>query len=229
MNALRIRSGERSWRFNPLPAAPETDLLRVMARASLVDDVTLAPPQVPLTVRAAAGPWTGRAGPDGLVGLIGRPSQGGPIAALAGLQMDMEITAQGYADLALGGVLPAQPAGDFVPLEFGARRLQRLALVIEGRVLRRIAGNLQPVAGAVVTIIAATPVPALAGALPAPVAVAALVGTVANTNAAGLYRFAAIPRFASVTLRVTAPAQGNPVTVVPVLPHDRINQDFHLP
>lgn len=229
MNALSIRSGDNSWRFLPLPPARETDLLRTIARATVVDDVTLLPPAVALAVRAAERPWQGRAGPDGLVGLIGRPSQAGPPAALPMLPVAMVVAAPGYAELALAGVLPAQPPNDFLSLDWGVRRLRRLATVIEGRVLRFVGGVPEPVAGAVVTVTAATPVPALAGALPAPAAVGGWVGLAAAADGHGFYRFPELARFATVTLRVTAPAASAPVTLAPVFADSRINQDFHLP
>lgn len=230
MSAVTILSQGRSWRFSPLPPVSEDSLYRVIARCSVIDDVTLEPPTVPLEVEALNKAWSGRTGPEGLLGVIGRPTAAAPAAQLAATPVGMNVTAPGYQPLALAGVLPAQPGlpAVFTPLDYGIRRLLRLPLVIEGRVLRRIAGELRPVPGAAVTITAATPVPPRAGALPAPVAVAGIAGTVALANADGEYRFAALPRFRTVTLEVTAPLASPPRTLHAPMGPSRLNQDFHL-
>lgn len=230
MSAVTILSQGRPWRFSPLPPAAEDSLHRVIARCIVIDDVTLEPPAVPVSVEASNRAWSGRSGPDGLVGVIGRPTAAAPAAQLAGTPAGMTISAPGYLPLALAGVLPPQPGlpAAYAPLDYGVRRLLRLPLVVEGRVLRRIAGELRPVPGAAVTIAAATPVPPRAGALPAPVAVAGLAGTVALANAEGEYRFAALPRFRTVTLEVTAPLASPPRTLHAPLGPSRLNQDFHL-
>jgi hypothetical protein len=203
MSAVSILPQGRTWRFMPLPSASEDSLLRVVARSSILDDVTLEPPVIALEVKAANKAWAGRAGPDGLVGVIGRPTAAAPSIQLAGMPAGMEISAPGYQTLVLAGALPAQAAlpANFTALDHGFRRLLRLPLVIEGRVLRRIAGELQPVAGAMVMITGATPVAARAGTLPLPISVAALVSTAAAANANGEYRFAALPAFAPLHSR----------------------------
>jgi hypothetical protein len=230
MSAVSILSQGRSWRFMPLPPASEDSLLCIIARCTVLDDITLEAPGVSLEVKATNRAWSGRAGPDGLVGVIGRPTAAAPAAQLAGTPADMEITAPGYQSMLVAGVIPPQPGlpAVFTPLNYGIRRLLRLPLVIEGRVLRRIAGELRPVAGAVVTITAATPVAARAGALPPPVAVAALVGTTAAANADGEYRFPALARFRTLTLAVTAPTASPPWTLHAPMGPSRLNQDFHL-
>jgi hypothetical protein len=214
MSVIPIEANGRNWLFAPLPQAPVAARLQVVARAQFIDDITLQPPRAPLAIRSDSG-LAAQVGPDGLAGLIGRPLTLAPPAQLAGLPLGFTLSAPAYDDCVLNGVLPAQPGlpNDFVALDFGLRRLLRAAAVVQGRVFRRVAGIFQPQPGAQVQIVAATPARALAGALPAPVAVGGLVGLTAVANADAEYVFAPLARFSTLTLRVMAPVAGPPVTI----------------
>jgi hypothetical protein len=228
MTTVSIQSGGRSWRFAPLPPVRDPDQVQIIARAQILDDISLLPPTTPLKVVSNCT-FPAAAGPEGLVGLVGRPSQCAPDAQMAGTAAAFTVTAAGYDGLSLSSVLPAQPGlpAKFQLLEFGQRRLIRATATIQGRVFRRIAGVFQPVVGAVVTITAATPAPALAGALPVPISVAGYVGVTATTNADAEYRFALpLPRFSILTLQVTTPALSPPVVIVAPPGGSNVTQDF---
>jgi hypothetical protein len=229
MSVVRIQANSETWRFAPLPPPAGAALLQIVAQAQLVDDVSLLAPATAVEV-TSSGPFLGRAGPDGLVGVIGRPLLAGPSAQIVGLPLAFTVTAPGYQNLTLNGALPAQPGlpNAFQPLDFGRRRLIRAPAVIQGRVFRRVAGVFQPTAGAIVRIQAATPVPPLAGALPVPTSVGWLVGLTATADAYGQYRFTPLERFSTLTLQVTAPALAPPVVVAAPLGRSDIVQDFRL-
>jgi hypothetical protein len=192
----------RDWRFCPVDPPQEAGYLQVVARAQIVDDITLAAPQVPLEVDTDRAGFFGRSGPDGLIGAIGHPAQLLPPSQAPGTPFELTVEAAGHAPLTLAGALPAQPGYPmaFFPLEFGTRRLQRDAASIHGRVTRLLGGIDQPVAGATVTVTAAQPVPALAGALPAPPPAALFIGLGDVTAADGSYRLGPIARAFSLTI-----------------------------
>lgn len=202
--SVLVNVNGRPWRHSPDTPAPEAGLLRAVALARLVDDMTLAPPRVALAVHSDAPSFGGRAGPDGLVGLIGTPARVVPAAQIAGMPVAFTVSAAGYDTLALAGAIAAQPGypGAWSALDLGLWRLQRNALTIVGRVTRLAGGVPQPVAGASVNVTAAIPVRALAGALPAPPAVASFTALATLTDAQGRYSLP-LARALSVTLTAT--------------------------
>jgi hypothetical protein len=221
----------RQWRFCPVDPPPEAGFLQVVAHARIVDDVSLATPRVPLDVTTDRDGFFGRSGLDGLVGAIGRPAALLPATQVAGTPLALTIEAAGHATLTLNGTLAPQPGypGAFFPLDFATRRLQCAEVTIRGRVTRRVAGTDQPVAGATVTVTAAQPVPALAGALPAAPPAGVFLGLGDVTGADGTYRLGPIARAFSLTL--TASEGGGSQALPLVIDHAQpVNLlDFHLP
>lgn len=228
MSAVTIAANGRSWGFAPVTQPLDAARLQIIARATVLDDRTLSPPRG--LSAATTGTFATQVGPDGLVGLIGRPTWTVPPAQLPGLGVSLTVSAEGCQDAVLAGALPPQPGlpASFAALDLGTYRLIRLPVVICGRVFRRQAGIFVPLAGAEVRVVAASPVPALAGAMPAPVPVGALVGTSAFTNPDGEYRFAPFQRFATLRLQVVAPVSGPPVEIGPPLGEITLVQDFRL-
>jgi hypothetical protein len=229
MSTVSIQSGGKDWRFSPLPAALDAAQLQIVAQATILDDISLLVPGTPVEV-ASDGSFPVTVGPDGLVGLIGRPLLCAPPTQIAGTPVALTVTAPGYQALSLNGALPSQPSlpNVFQLLDFGQRRLIRAATTIQGRVFSRVAGVFQPVAGAIVSIAAATPAPALAGALPLPISVAGLVGLTATTNANAEYRFPPLQRFSTLTMQVTAPVLAPAVVIVAPLGGSNVTHDFRL-
>lgn len=230
MTAIIVPANGLLWRFAPAFQLPPPDPTRpqVMARATIVDDVSLSPP-ADLSA-TATGAFAACAGRDGLVGLVGRPSWPVPPADLAGLGVSLTVSAPGYRDTVLSGPLPPQPdlPVTFAPLDLGVHRLVREPVFVRGRVLLRQGGVFEPLAGADVRVVGASPVPLLAGALPAPVAVAGLIGTSALTNGDGEYRFGPFARFATLRLQVVAPMAGPTVELGPSLGETALAQDFRI-
>lgn len=228
MSAVTIAANGRNWRFAPVTQPLDAARLQVIARATILDDRTLSPPRG--LSATTTGAFAAQVGPDGLVGLVGRPVWAVPPAQLPGLGVSLTVSAEGYEDAALAGPLPPQPGlpASFAALDLGTHRLVRLPVVICGRVFRRQAGIFVPLAGAEIRVVAASPVPALAGATPAPVPVGALVGTSAFANPDGEYRFAPFQRFATIRLQVVAPVSGPPVELGPPLGETTVIQDFRL-
>jgi hypothetical protein len=158
----------------------------------------LGVPRVPITVVSSRPEFTGRSGPDGLVGAVGQPFPDLPAAQVGGTGITLALTAPGYAPLSLSGALSAQPLypASFTPLDFGTWRLTRVAVLLGGQVTR--AGN--AVAGATITVTAAIPVPALATAQPAAPAAASFLALTTTTDAGGNYRLGPVSRAVQLTL-----------------------------
>ena len=224
--SVLVNVNGRQWRYSPIEPPPEAGLVRAIALAHLVDDVTLTPPRVVLSVHSDTLLFGGHAGPDGLVGLIGAPAREVPPSQIAGLPVAFTVSAAGYVPLALAGAIAAQPGypASWSALDLGLWRLQRNAVTISGRVTQLVGGVLQPVAGANINVISAIPVRALAGALPAPPSVASFTTLATLTDALGRFSLL-VARALSVTL--TASQGGTSVSrtlwpdyVEPLLPVD---------
>ena len=228
MSVLMNANG-RQWRYSPDAHAPEAGLLRAIALAHLIDDLTLTAPRVGLSVHSDTVPFSGRAGPDGLVGLIGAPARTVPPSQIAGMPVSFSVSAAGYTTLALAGAIAAQPGypATWSPLNLGLWRLQRNPVTIAGRVTRLIGGVLQPVAGASVDITAALPVRALASALPAPPSVASFTALATITDALGRFSLP-LARALSITLTVTHGALSASRTLWPDYTESLMAVDFRL-
>lgn len=234
MTGLAMEANGRLWLFCPVPQPTDPARLQVVARAQILDDVTLSPASgVSATTRSV---FRAQTGPDGFAGLVGRPTVAVPSTELPGLVISFTLAAEGYDDVTLSGALPPQPglsppAGVppcFAPLDLGLQRLIRSPTHIRGRVLRRQGGAFVPVASAEVRMVAATAVPPLAGAIPPPPPLGGLVGTSVSTDADGEYRFAAPLRFAGIRLQVVAPIAGMAIGLEPRLGETTIVQDFRI-
>jgi hypothetical protein len=202
MTCRTLTAKGREWRFCPIDPPSEAAYLQVVARAQIVDDLTLGAPQVPLAVDTDHPGFFDRSRPDGLVGAIGHPAALLPPSQVAGAPVNLTVEAAGHVPLSLTGALPGQPGYPtaFFPLELGTHRLQRQAVQIRGRVTRLVAGVDTPVAGATVTVTAAQPTTLLAGALPAAPPAALFIGIGDVTAADGTYRLGPIARAVGLTL-----------------------------
>jgi hypothetical protein len=231
MTAVTIQAGGRAWRLLPAEAPREAARVQVVARARVVDDLTLLAPAAALAVAATTPGLAGRAGPDGLVGVVGAPARLAPADEVEGLGLAFTVTGAGFEPLALAGALPAQPGypDAFAALDLGVRRLLRPPVEIRGRVTRLVAGAVQPVAGAVVAVTAAQAVRALADAEPPPPPAAALTGLQALTDADGRYRLPGVARALSLTLTASKGVGSAARTLAPSYADPVILADFRLP
>lgn len=227
--SVLVNANGRLWRYSPDDQAPEAGLLRAIALAHLTDDLTLTPPRVGLTVHSDTVPFSGRAGPDGLVGLIGAPARTVPAAQIAGMPVALRVSAAGYTTLPLAGAIGAQPGypATWSPLDLGLWRLQRNPVTIAGNVTRLVGTVLQPVAGASIDVTAALPVRALAGALPAPPSVASFTALATMSDALGRFSLP-LARALSVTLTVTHGVQSASRTFWPDYTEPLLAVDFRL-
>ncbi|NVD97962.1 carboxypeptidase-like regulatory domain-containing protein [Massilia sp. BJB1822] len=228
--SMLVNANGRRWRYSPGTPPLEAGLLRAVALAHLVDDMTLAPPpRAALSVSSDAPPFSGCAGPDGLVGLIGSPSRMVPPAQIAGMPVAFTVSAAGYIPLLLAGAIGAQPGypAAWSALDLGLWRLQRNALTISGRVTRLAGGVLLPVAGVSIKVTAATPVRALAGALPAPPSLASFTALATLTDAQGRFSLP-LARALSVTLTATQGAASASRTLCPDYAEPVLPLDFRL-
>jgi hypothetical protein len=228
MSVLLTANG-RTWRHSPEAPVPEAALLRAIALARVIDDMTLLAPRVALAIHSDTPPFTGNAGSDGLVGLIGTPARVVPPSQIAGLPVAFTVSAAGYETLALAGVMAAQPGypAAFSALDLGMWRLQRNPLILAGRVTRMVAGVLVPVAGATINVTAAVPVRALAGALPAPPSVASFTALTTLSDAAGRFNLP-LARALSVTLAASHAGASASRTLWPDYAEPLLPVDFRL-
>ena len=227
--SVLVRANGRLWRYAPLEPPPEAARLCAVVLARVVDDLSLSAPQATLMVVSGSLPFSGRAGADGLVGLIGNPARVVPPAQITALPVAFSVSAAGYDTLNLAGAIAAQPGypASWTALDLGLWRLQRNAVTIAGRVTRLLAGVAQPVAGASIQVSAAVPVRALAGALPAPPAVASFTALVTITDALGRYSLP-LARALSVTLTASQGIASASRTVWPDYAEPVVPVDFRL-
>jgi hypothetical protein len=226
-----LQAGAAAWRFCPDDTPPVAARTQCVARATLVDDMMLGPPPVPVTVVSGRPEFAGRSGPDGLVGVVGQPFPDLPAAQVAGTSIALALTAPGYAALSLSGVLGPQPLypASFRPLDLGIWRLARTAVMLGGRVTRIAGGISVPVPGASVRVTAATPVPALASAQPAPPTAASFLSLAATTDGTGKYRLGPVSRAVRLTLTASQGAATTASDVEPDYAQPLNLVDFVLP
>jgi hypothetical protein len=118
-----------------------------MVDLRVVDELTVAPPPVDPTIVTSRAGLTPRRGPDGRIGLVGRPSASLPPALVAGTTVPVELAAPGYLRHTFDVTLQAPPQPT---LTVG---LHREPVALWGRVLDPNG----PVAGAVVTVVDFSP------------------------------------------------------------------------
>lgn len=212
MTCRGLTANDVQWRFCPLDPPAEAARLQLVAGARVIDDVQLGVPPVPIAVSSTRPDFVGRSGPDGSVGVIGRPFPTLPQAQVAGTVIGMSLAAPGYDPLALAGPLGPQGAypAAFTRVDLGTWRLTRQAVSIHGEVTRVIGGLPQPVVGAAIAVTTALPVPALAGAQPAPPSAASFLVLAAVTDASGRFRLGPVAR--AVRLTLTASDGGGAVS-----------------
>jgi hypothetical protein len=138
MTAQTIAIDGRTWRFAPDTAPQFANNAQALLLADALDEVTEAPPEVPVGVTpntAASTALLGRAALGGRVGLVGRPLGVFAVNAIAGAQLGMTLTADGFLPLALAGPLGAQPnyPAAFTPADLGPVFLHRAPTSIRGR------------------------------------------------------------------------------------------------
>lgn len=147
MSARELTAGGRRWRF--VSDEPPPDLLqRVQAVVDLAvtDELTGTPPPTPLAVATTRSGLTPRTGPDGRIGLVGRPVEILPAALVPGSVIPVDVRAAGYLPHAVEVTLQAPPQPT-VPLA-----LHREPVAVWGRVLDTGGGAPVPVAGATVRL-----------------------------------------------------------------------------
>jgi hypothetical protein len=148
VSARELTAGGRRWRF--VPDEPPPDLLqRVQAVVDLAvtDEQTAAPPATPLRITTTRSGLAPRIGPDGRIGLVGRPAEILPPALVPGSVIPVEVGAAGYLAHAIEVTLQAPPQPT-LPLA-----LHREPVAVWGRVLDISGGAPVPVAGATVRLI----------------------------------------------------------------------------
>lgn len=206
MTAVELIAGNRLWRWSEVDPSRAAGRLRAVAFATILDDVTLAAPVTPLVAISKTAGFQARAGLDGMVGLFGPPFPLIPDATdLAGTPVAFDVVAAGFGTLSFAGALAADPTypDSFAPLDFGTRRLVRRPCEIRGRVFRMVGGAAVPASGATISITAATPVPALAGATPAPPPASTFTAISATADTAGEYRLPPISRAKSLAVKAS--------------------------
>jgi hypothetical protein len=124
-----------TWRFAPDTALPFASNPQPLLFADAIDEITGAPPDVPLSVTTDSSGLMGRAALGGRVGLVGRPLSLFSTNFVAGAMLDMMLAAEGFLPLALAGVLGPQPnyPSDFTPVNLGTVFLHRSPTRINGR------------------------------------------------------------------------------------------------
>lgn len=147
MSARELTAGGRRWRF--VADEPPPDLLQrtqAVVDLAVTDELTGAAPATALSIVASRAGLSPRVGPDGRIGLVGRPAAILPAALVPGSVVAVEVGAVGYLPQAIEITLQAPPQPT-VPLA-----LRREPAEVWGRVLDTSGGAPVPVAGATVRL-----------------------------------------------------------------------------
>jgi hypothetical protein len=125
--------------------------LDVLVRARLLDELNDRAVEARPAVRVTPGPvprgLRGRAGPGGLVGLVGVPRRAVPTLDSDDYPLTFTVVVPGFLPRELGGTLGQQATfpATFQALDLGDTRLHRSAVVLSGRVTRRTTVGAQTV------------------------------------------------------------------------------------
>lgn len=149
-----VVAGE-TLRFCPDDPPLVTDRMRAVCQARVIDEITMEPAEIDLSVTTRSPLLFPRAARGGIVGLIGQPLRVFPALDVAVVDLDLRIAAPGYLPLAIETTLgPIAGFPDaFAPRHLGDLGLHRLAVELAGRTLRRASLNPTVVNGATVTIV----------------------------------------------------------------------------
>jgi hypothetical protein len=145
-----------SWSYRSCPDDPPVaaDRLRAVVRWSAVDEITGSGPNLDYTIRTDALGLTARVARDGFMGLVGNPARLYPGLDAATVTLAWTLTSPGYLLRELSIVL-GPVAGfphQFAPADAGVVMLHRDPIVLRGRVVQLVAGQLDPVPMALVPV-----------------------------------------------------------------------------
>ncbi len=137
-----------AWRYRSCPDDPPVaaDRLRAVVRWAAVDEITETRPTVDYTIRTEALGLIPRVARDGFMGLVGNPARLYPGLDIASVDIAWTLSAAGYLvlerSITLGPI--AGFPDQFTPADAGVLWLHRPAIVLRGRLVQPIAGQLEP-------------------------------------------------------------------------------------
>lgn len=143
------------WQFCPDSLPANSDRMRAILRARLVDEVSGDPIEDRISLNSSLPDIHPRVASGGLVGLVGRPARLFPTLGVDGVLLTLQIAAEGFNSLSLEarlGPIPGFPAS-FAPLDLGDVNLRRKPVELSGRTVQRNGLSPVVVAGATVAIV----------------------------------------------------------------------------
>lgn len=144
------------WTYHSCPDDPPVaaDRLRAVVRWLAVDEITGKGPNLDYVVKTEALGLVPRIAADGYMGLVGNPARLYPGLDLATVDLAWTLYTPGYLPRELTitlGPMAGFPDA-FVPGDAGPIALHRTPIVLRGRVVQLVAGMLEPVPLAGVTV-----------------------------------------------------------------------------
>ena len=144
------------WAYRACPDDPPVaaDRLRAVVRWTAIDEITGTGPTLDFIIKTAALGLTPRVARDGIMGLVGNPARLYPGLDTGTVDLAWTVSAPGYLPRELAitlGPVAGFPAS-FDPADAGAIAMHRTAVVLRGRVVQLVAGMLDPVPLAGVTV-----------------------------------------------------------------------------
>jgi hypothetical protein len=153
MSPYPVLDAISGWRLAPDDPAPVASFAQAILTATVIDEITAAPPVIPPVATTTTTGLIPRATAGGIAGLVGRPFARYPTATSAsGAAVQLMLAAPGYLPLSLTANLGPQPAtypGAFTPAALGTVALHRAPILFSGRVASHTTG---PLAAATVTL-----------------------------------------------------------------------------
>jgi hypothetical protein len=149
---VNVSANDRLYTIAPDDPAPAVALLELLIGAAIVDELTDLAPAIGLSATSDAIAGEVVLANGGLLGLVGTAFRIFPRLAVQSYRVNFQVQAKGFIDL---DFTVGVPAGSTLPI--GAAPvpqffMHRAPIVLGGRVARMVSGQLQPVAGASVTV-----------------------------------------------------------------------------
>ncbi len=155
MSCRLEQANNRNFIFCPDDRTSPADNVRAVVRARVIDEITNQPPRGELTVSSVADGLSPKVGPDGIVGLVGRPGRLHSALDVDGVDIKFSVSAERFLPRHFEetlGPIPGFPE-QFQPLDLGIVSFHREPVVLKGRVIQRNGAGSIPLTGVTVSIV----------------------------------------------------------------------------
>jgi len=154
MTRTEVVAAGRAYTVNALDPQATGHVVQAIAFARVVDALTGDPVRAPTRMTTSTAGLLPRSTTDGVVGLLGRPSQVFPSLRTQAYALQVRITASGHAARDEQAVIPVTPAfpGEFAPADLGVLLLLPDPVSLDVATFEDLGPGTGPVGGADVRV-----------------------------------------------------------------------------